>query len=269
MSMREEASSGSSVTSYEESLDPYEEFAKYYDVWLEEYTEDIGMYLELAERSGGAVLLCMCGTGRLLIALAKDGFEVVGLDRSSAMLDHCTAKLELMEEDVGDRVDIVQDDIRSFDLPDRFNLAIVPQNTFVHLLETEDQESALTNVRAHLNDGGILIVALENPRLLDTGLRHRGTRTTSHGEIISRFESQEFDLPEQLVTVHHFYDISKQDRQVKRVTVSFVQRVIFLREATDLLKRCGFEVAEVYGDYTMSPFKRTSEKMILVARKTE
>ena len=40
------------------------------------------------------------------------------------------------------------------------------------------------------------------------------------------------------------------------------------REVVDLMERCGLEVAEEYGDYLLSPFKKTSDVMVFVARKS-
>ena len=274
ISRKEGNCSASSATSDEngkESLDEYEVSAKYYDIWTEELTEDIGFYRQLAETTGSPILECMCGTGRILIPLAKKGYEVTGVDRSAAMLDCLTAKLELLDDETQGKIDVIHDDIRTFKTNGRFKLAIVPFNSFLHLLETEDQEAALKNVWKHLTGDGLLSMSVFNPKLdrPEKVVRHDGTKLTAQGEIISKFECQTFDQPSQRTTVHYFYDISRQNRQLRRVTTTFTLRYLFHREAMDLLKRCGFDVLEVYGDCDFSPFKKTSDLMIFVARKAE
>ena len=51
-SKRGESSFGASDTSADvENLDLYEVSAKYYDIWHEDYHDDVQFYLRLAERS--------------------------------------------------------------------------------------------------------------------------------------------------------------------------------------------------------------------------
>ncbi|MDD1773175.1 MAG: class I SAM-dependent methyltransferase [Methanomassiliicoccales archaeon] len=265
------ASSATSSKAVKESLDEYDVSAKYYDIWTEDLTDDIAFYQQMAGTTGFPILECMCGTGRILVPLAEKGYEVTGVDRSTAMLDCLTAKLELLDDETQGRIDVIHDDVRTFKTKERFKLAIVPFNSFLHLLETEDQENALNNIRKHLTGDGLLTMSVFNPKLdrAESVVRHHGTKLTAQGEIISKFECQTFHQPSQRTTVHYFYDISRQDRQLRRVTTTFTLRYLFHRETVDLLKRCGFDVLEVYGDYDFSPFKKTSDLMIFVARKAK
>jgi len=49
-----ESSFAASDTSAEkEVLDPYEASAKYYDIWHEDFRDDVEFYLRLAKRTGG------------------------------------------------------------------------------------------------------------------------------------------------------------------------------------------------------------------------
>ncbi|MCX6653343.1 MAG: class I SAM-dependent methyltransferase [Methanomassiliicoccales archaeon] len=268
---KEKSSFARSATSAEERepLDEYEQSAKYYDVWYEDFTEDVGFYQGLAERTGGPVLECMCGTGRIMIPLADAGFELTGVDRSSAMLDILTAKLDLIGGRVERNIDIIQGDVRTFKTSRRFRLAVVPFNSFLHLLTRKEQEETLKNIWGHLEKGGLLSISVFNPRLdRPEGLmRHRGTKITSKGEVISKFEAQSFDTTNQTTTVHYFYDISRQDKEFRRVTTSMRLRLLFYQEAVEMLQNAGFDVIETYGDYALSPFRKNSELMAFVARK--
>ena len=68
--------------------------AEFYDS-VEPYRQrqDIGFFVDMAQRSGGPVLELGCGTGRVLIPIAKSGIEIVGLDASPQMLSACREKL--------------------------------------------------------------------------------------------------------------------------------------------------------------------------------
>ena len=265
---REEASSGRSDTSYEEP-DLYEVLGKYYDVWYEDQVDDVRFYLQLAEKVGGPVLECMCGTGRTLIPLAEQGCEVWGFDRSHSMLDRLTAKIEHLDDDVQSRISVHHADMRTFQCPRRYRLIVVPFNAFLHLLERDGQEAALRNVAEHLEDGGRFVISFFNPRLdrPEELVRHRGTKTMLNGETVSRFEAQTFDRKARRTTVHYFIDISRQDRELRRVTACFTIRYMEHEEVIELLESCGLQVLETYGGWDYSPFTENSEMMVLVARR--
>jgi SAM-dependent methyltransferase len=269
-SRKEGSSSARSVTSVDdEAMDFYEKMYKYYDIWYEDRTEDVGFYQQIAERTGGPVLECMCGTGRILIPLALQGYEISGFDQSYAMLDQLTSKLDKLDEALQENIRVGHGDVRNFTCGKKYKLVIIPFNSFQHLLETEEQEAALRNVAEHLRADGQFVLSLFNPRLdRPEGLvRHEGTRTMRNGEVISRFSSQTFDQGRQRTTIHYFLDISRQDRELRRVTASFTLRYMFEREVQELMSRCGLEVVETYGDYHFGPLRHNSDLMIFGARK--
>src|SRR5580765_803820 len=86
-------------------------------------------YRDLARKTGGPILELACGTGRLTIPLARDGYEIVGLDASPAMLRVTQAKADA--EDV--EITLAYGDMRSFDLGRRFPLVILCCNSLAHL----------------------------------------------------------------------------------------------------------------------------------------
>ena len=98
---------GSDTSNDEESMDAYEAFAKYYDIWHEDYSADIDYYLRLAEGTGGPVLECMSRTGRALIPFAQKGFNITGVDRSPAMLDMCTTRVSFQRLEVQQRINVI------------------------------------------------------------------------------------------------------------------------------------------------------------------
>ncbi len=89
--------------------------------------QDVNFFVEMAQRSGGPVLELGCGTGRVLIPIAKSGIEIVGLDASPGMLSLCREKLLSESNDVQSKVlDLVQGDMRAFQLSRKFSLVTIP-----------------------------------------------------------------------------------------------------------------------------------------------
>src|ERR1700693_830157 len=78
---------------------------------------DVAFYGNLARESGGPVLELGCGTGRVLLPIARDGIACTGLDSSEAMLE------ELRRKNPPDNLRLVAGRMQSFDLgTDRFAL---------------------------------------------------------------------------------------------------------------------------------------------------
>jgi SAM-dependent methyltransferase len=68
------------------SGDDYDRFAPFYDLEFAGFDDDLPLYRAFAEHSGGPILELGCGTGRLIVPLAEDGYDITGVDLSPAML---------------------------------------------------------------------------------------------------------------------------------------------------------------------------------------
>ncbi len=129
----------------------YERFAAFYDVVMDDpgpraarvddaitrYRPDAASLLELG-----------CGTGSILARLTS-GAAPTGLDRSPEMLAVCAAKVP------GAR--LVEGDMRSFDLGQRFDVVICVFDSINHLLDVASWASTVECVHRHLTDGGLFV----------------------------------------------------------------------------------------------------------------
>lgn len=146
--------------------DTYAETAELYD-YVQPYAarKDVEFYTNMARESGGPVLEIGCGTGRVLLPIARAGAEITGLDLSAKMLGVCREKLAREPADVRGRVKLVQSDMRVFDLGRTFKLITIPFRPFQHLISVEDQLACLACVNKHLAPGGRFILDIFNPSL--------------------------------------------------------------------------------------------------------
>ena len=124
----------------------YIDYAEYYDYDIASAPfADIPFYLHYAHRCGSPILELACGTGRVLIPLAKAGFEMYGVDFSENMLAVCHRKV--MENGLTDRVHLSRADMASFDLPRKdFAFVYIPVRSFMHLFTFANQISCLQQV---------------------------------------------------------------------------------------------------------------------------
>src|SRR6266404_4249764 len=128
--------------------------------------QDINFYVDAAKSVNGEVLEIGCGTGRVLIPTVRAGVRILGLEASGSMLSMCRKNLSKEPVEVQSRViDLIEGDMRQFNLNRKFNLITIPFHPFCHLLTTEDQLRCLTTINHHLNDGGKLVFDLYTPAL--------------------------------------------------------------------------------------------------------
>src|SRR5271166_6390245 len=102
--------------------------AVWHDLECADYDADLPLWRALAAETGGPVLDVGAGTGRVALALARQGIEVVALDRSAALLDALSVRA------AGLPVRTLTADAREFSMAQRFALIIVPMQT-LQLLE--------------------------------------------------------------------------------------------------------------------------------------
>src|SRR5258706_2152624 len=74
-------------------MNDYDAIAPFYDIEHAHFDEDLDVYLNFAELSGGPLLELACGSGRLLLPLTEAGFEATGVDSSAKMLSLAEQRL--------------------------------------------------------------------------------------------------------------------------------------------------------------------------------
>ncbi|MBN1401990.1 MAG: class I SAM-dependent methyltransferase [Anaerolineae bacterium] len=223
---------------------------------------DINFWVEEAQASGGPVLEIGCGTGRVLLPIARSGIAITGLDLSPHMLAVCQQRLAEEPAEVQARVHLVQADMRTFDLKRTFALITLPFRPFQHLTTVEDQIACLTVIRRHLQSDGRLILDLFNPSLpilaRDDAGEEAGDEpefTLPDGRRMRRtHRSVSKDLFNQINHVELIYYVTHPDGREERLVHAFPMRYLFRFEAEHLLVRCGFAVEALYADFCRNPY---------------
>ena len=226
---------------------------------------DIDFYLEEAGDSNGPVLELGCGTGRILLPIARAGIPITGLDMSTHMLDVCRQKLSNEPRPVQEQVTLVEGDMRDFDLGESFHLITTPFRPFQHLLTVEDQLSCLDCIHRHLIPGGIFILDIFNPSLtyltadnLDQEIEEEHPFTTSEGIKVRRYHKiTARDYHNQIQDVELIYYVTYPDGREERIVHAFPMRYLFRFEAEHLLARAGFEILDLYADFNRAPIGTT------------
>lgn len=152
-------------------LDWYEH-PLYYDIGIAPGSEDEAVFLEEVlsahgRSEGFRVLEPACGSGRLLLEMAKRGYEVAGFDAKEAMVDFARRRLEAE----GLSGDLRQAWMQDFDLgAERFDLAFCLVCSFQHLLSEEEAVAHLRCVERSLQPGGLYVLGFHLADYVHQGL---------------------------------------------------------------------------------------------------
>jgi SAM-dependent methyltransferase len=128
-----------------------EAFAREYDAWSADMTEDIPFYVGLAREADGPLVELAVGNGRVAIPVAQaTGRPVVGIDTSPAMLEQARERAA----EAGVELDLRQGDMRDLRLDEPAALVYCPYRALLHLPTWADRRRTFERVGASLAPGG-------------------------------------------------------------------------------------------------------------------
>ena len=129
---------------------------------LNKSLSDLEFYKKwLPKNKDAKILELCCGTGRLTIPIAKDGYDITGVDYTLSMLERAKEKAF----QTGLKIDFIKADIRELNLEEKFDLIFIPFNSIHHLYKNEDLFDALKVVRNHLKEKGLFLLDCFNPNI--------------------------------------------------------------------------------------------------------
>ncbi|WP_424887216.1 class I SAM-dependent methyltransferase [Streptomyces sp. XH2] len=223
-------------------VNTYTELSDYYDLIMTSGYYDYAAYAaELAELLQGCrdVLELGVGTGLVCERLLRhsiDGLRLTGLDHTESMLAQARARL-------GERVQLLNQDIRQLDLPASFDGAFSVGGVWAHyrtgteaalgshLPDHDSNVSALRRLHASLRPGAVLLIAVQRPHddyehVLPNGLVYEQRVKTLSGDRL----------------VKDYY-LRQDGRVVAHQQCVF--RVLSESRGNGLLQQCGFRFTGV------------------------
>ncbi len=248
-------------------VNDYDVIAPFYDIEHAHFSEDLDMYQNFAEASGGSILELACGSGRVLLPLAQAGYETVGVDTSTSML--ALAQQRIQAATLSGCCELIQQDMSQMQLGRKFRMAFIALGSFAHIITRKEQQQTLTNIRAHLSTGSLFILDISNAdaRYMEDlvgQVLHQGTWRRDDGTMLTHFVSPASSAERHLLELTHFYDQHSQGGTVQRTTVTTHLYLFERGEMELLLEQASFVIKDVYGDYDLGPCTLESPRMIFV-----
>ena len=111
-------------------------------------------YRDYAIQANGAILEPMCGSGRFLLPLLEEGFDIQGFDASQHMLNALFAKAALKNL----QPQVSRGFIEDWQASSEFKLIFMPSGSFCLLTDVSSIQLALKQCYDHLAEQGILLI---------------------------------------------------------------------------------------------------------------
>jgi len=217
----------------------------------------------LSKNKDARILELCCGTGRLTIPLAKEGFDITGVDITASMLEKATIKAA--EADLN--IEFIEADMRALDLPQQYDLIFIPFNSIHHLYTNDDLFQTLQTVKKHLKKDGVFIFDCFNPNIqfiAQSGkeLKEIAHYTTDDDREILIKEIMQYQSKTQINRIEWHYFINGKFDSIQNLDM----RMFFPQELDAYLQLNDFKILHKFGSFEEEAFSDTSDKQIFVCK---
>ena len=217
----------------------------------------------LPKNKNARILELCCGTGRLTLPIANEGYDISGVDYTASMLEQ--AKVKASEG--GLEVEFIEADIRTLDLPEKYDLIFIPFNSIHHLYKNEDLFQAFKVVKNHLKEGGLFLLDCYNPNIqfiVDGEKEQKGIAayTTKDGREVLIEQIMKYENKTQINRIEWHYFINGAFDSIQNLDM----RLFFPQELDAYLEWNGFKILHKFGGFEEEAFNDNSEKQIFVCQ---
>lgn len=185
--------------------------AALYDVWLPEADpEELNFWMARLPTDDRVVEL-MCGTGRILVPLAKAGYLIDGVDQSEDMIDRCRKKMVSLSQSSA----LTVADIYTGARDRRYSAAFLSCGSFQLGHQLRDPAAALSALSRHLTPSGRFYIDLFVPDWSNSSERFVASRLRREAhlsdDLVARcWEEIEIDQENQCETSLLRYELCRE-----------------------------------------------------------
>ena len=234
---------------------PYDEWVEYLHNLLIEYGVKDGLVLELG-----------CGTGNVTRRLRNLGYDMIGLDSSTQMLEIAREKEMLDEGNTKKPILYINQDMRDFELYGTVAAVVSICDSINYITEREDLLETFKLVNNYLDPNGMFIFDL------NTSYKYKNILSDNvfaeDREDCSFIWTNYYDSEEQI----NEYDISlfvriDSEREIfERFSEVHYQKAYEIQTIIDLIEEAGMDFVAVYDAFTHYPPTDTSQRVYFIAR---
>jgi SAM-dependent methyltransferase len=252
--------------------------ASLYDLYNPLQPGELDFWRSLAKEfaCSGEVLELGCGTMRLGIPLAADGFTVYGIDKSRYMLSKAARKIYHLPTLTRSRLKCFEHDMSCFDLKRKFDFIFVPYNTFSILGAINREKEAINCIYNHLSSSGVAVIELQyfNKEILSDESQRPWKEffkvKINDGLIAKRDVSIRVCNSTSLIHAVFVTNISDNNDKIRcRWKNTLTIKYHYKKDIIDIIYNGGFQIVNYWSDYTRKSFCQKDEPkgQILVIKK--
>jgi ubiquinone/menaquinone biosynthesis C-methylase UbiE len=235
---------------------------------------DIPFYIEYAQKFNGNILELGCGTGRVLIELAKAGHSITGLDLSEKMLEILRIKVEELPENIRNKIDIINGNMSNFSIDKKYSLIIAPFRAFQSLTKDIDIQNSLNCILRHLDKNGVFIINVFRPnKLLDESWcsgenvqwERDDPKTGFH--VVKKDVRERIDTKNQIIYPKFIFEIVDKNGKIEKIYEDLELKYYYYDQLKEILSGSGFSIVEEYGWYDKSGIENGRELIMICRQK--
>ena len=245
-------------------MDAYTSFAEVYDMFMDNipYEDWCGYLTSLLKEYGindGLVLDLGCGTGTLTELLAKEGYDMIGVDVSEDMLQEAIEK----RAESGLPILYLLQDMREFELYGTVRAGVSICDSLNYILDYDDLAHVFSLVNNYLDPKGMFIFDLNT----EAKFQAMGSETIAEVRDEGSFIwENEYDEEEKINSYDLTLFIREEDDLYRRYQETHFERAWSLDEIKKALTEAGMEFVAAYDAFTKNAPRKESDRIYVVAR---
>lgn len=248
--------------------DIYTALAPFYDIfngeidyvkWADFVEEN---FRRFAARPVHSVLDLGCGTGTMLLELARRGYDMTGVDGSPEML--AVARDRTDEAGKSEEVLLLCQDLAEFELYGTVDAVVCCLDTLNHITDTEALSRCLHWVHNYLEPNGIFLFDINSPHKFRTVYGDRDYVLEDEGVVCTwqNCYDEESGLCDFYITLF----AEEEDGRYSRTDLFRQERMYPLPLIRRLLRENGFELLSVSDGFHFEKPARKAERFYIAAR---
>lgn len=245
--------------------DVYESFARVYDQFMEQIPYDQWLsFLEHIWQTEGIPIQTIadlgCGTGNMLVPLAKKGYNLIGVDASFEMLAQAEQKLRHTDC----QAILLEQDLTEFYLPEQADCILSICDSLNYLVEDGELSAAFACVKRFLQPNGIFCFDMNTIYQFETIYADHTFAATEEDAayIWENYYDAEERINEYAVTFF-WKDI---DGKYQRTDEEHFERAYDIEEVKSALEANGLMLCGMFDNYTNAAPHATSQRILFVAK---
>ena len=246
-------------------MEMYEDFALVYDRFMdetpyEEWCQFVVGRLKQDQITDGILLDLGCGTGSMTELLAKQGYDMIGVDLSDSMLDIAMEK----RAQSGHNILYLQQDMREFELYGTVRAVICLCDSLNYLLKEDDLLTTFKLVNNYLDPNGLFIFDFNTVYKYETVI---GDSTIAENREDCSFIWENYYTEEDQINEYDLTIFVKQQKDLfRKFTETHLQRGYTLETMKRLVEQSGLIFVEALDADTHGSVTETSERIYVIAR---